>query len=172
MAKSVKDRVVLHALPTDEKILVTVGTIALRHGQLDNALKMVIQFLTGVDMIEVFGATARDSSRQLRDRVHKLARQHLGEGPALVRLQARLARAGRASEQRNKLIHAVWGSELDSGPVMLGDDHELRPVPSVVELQKLDHEIILILEGLIDAGLEGFLLEASKKPARKPRAPS
>ena len=57
-------------------------------------------------------------------------------------------------------MHAIWGTELDGCPVMLGDDHELRPIPSVVELQKLDHEIILIVEELIDArGKDGFLSE-------------
>jgi len=169
MAKSVKGTSVLHALPTDEKILAAIGTIALRHGQLDNALRMTIKDLTGVDHTEALDATARDGSRELRERIRKLARHRLGEGVALVRLQALLTRAGRATGQRNKLMHAVWGTELDGGPMISDDDHEFRPIPSVAELEELDHEIVIILDALIQAGIQarhdGFLLEALKKPA-------
>jgi hypothetical protein len=163
------DKWVTHGLPTDEKILAGIGTIALRHGQLDNALRMIIKDLTGVDQTEALDATARDGSREIRERIRKLARQRLGEGEALVRLQALLTRAERATEKRNNLMHAVWGTELDGGPMVRGDDHEFRPAPSVAELKDLGHEIARILDDLIQARLDGFLLESLKKPARKPQ---
>jgi hypothetical protein len=118
MTKSAKHQMVGHGLPTDEKILAAVGSIALRHGQLDNALRMTIKDLTGVDRTEALDATARDGSRELRERIRKLARQRLGDGAALVRLQALLTRAARATEKRNELMHAVWGTELDGGPMI------------------------------------------------------
>jgi hypothetical protein len=171
MADSSKDKWVGHGLPTDEKLLAIIGTIALRHGQLDNALRMTIKDLTGVDQTEALDATARVGSRELRDRVRKLARQRLGEGPALLRLQALLTRAERATDKRNELMHAVWGTELDGGPVMRGDDHEFQPVPTVADLQALDYEIIRVLEDFIRARHDGFLLEALKKPSSKPLSP-
>jgi len=131
---------------------------------------MTIKDLTGVDQTEALDATARDGSRELRERIRKLARQRLGEGVALVRLQALLARAGRATDKRNELMHAVWGTELDGGPMLRGDDHKFRPTPSVTRLEKLVDEIATILEDLIQARLNGFLLEALKKPAHKPQA--
>jgi hypothetical protein len=167
MAEFPKDKWVGHGLPTDEKILSAVGTIGLRHSQLDNALRMIIKDLTGVDHTEALDATARVGSQQLRERIRKLARQRLGEGTALVRLQALLTRAQRATDKRNELMHAVWGTELDGGPVMRGDIHEFQPVPSVTELQELDHEMIRILEDIIKARHDGFLLEALKKPPRE-----
>src|SRR5262249_42307728 len=113
MTKFASDKTVGHALPTDKKILAAVGTIALRHGQLDNGLKMIIRDLTGVSTLDALDATAREGSRELRARILKLARQRLGEGPALVRLQALLTRARRASDKRNELMHAICGTELD-----------------------------------------------------------
>jgi len=38
-----------YRLPTDEKVLAALGTIALRHGQLESAMKMVIRDRAGVD---------------------------------------------------------------------------------------------------------------------------
>jgi hypothetical protein len=154
---------VLQTLPTDEKILAEVGTIALHHGQLDNALKMTIKDLTGVGQIEALDATLRDGSRELRGRIRKLARQRLGEGAALLSLQALLTRAERATEKRNELMHAVWGTELDGGPMMRGDDHKFRPIPTITQLEELDKEIATILDDLINARQDGFLLEALKK---------
>ena len=57
-------------------------------------------------------------------------------------------------------MHAVWGTELDGGAVMRVDDHEFQPIPSVAELQNLDHELIRVLEAVIEAARDGFLLEA------------
>ena len=171
MTKLAKNKMIGHGLPTDKKILAAVGSIALRHGQLDNALRMTIKDLTGVDQTEALDATARDGSRELRERIRKLARQRIGDGAALVRLQALLTRAGRATEKRNELMHAVWGTELDGGPMIRGDDHEFGPAPSVTELEKLEREITIILDALIQARLNGFILEALKKPASRKRRP-
>jgi hypothetical protein len=166
MATSTKEKWVGHGLPSDEKMLAVIGTIALRHGQLDNALRMIIKDLTGIEQTEALDVTARVGSRELRDRIRKLALQRLGEGSALLKLQALLTRAERTTDRRNELMHAVWGTELDGGPVMRGDNHEFRPVPTITELQQLDFEIIRILEDLIGARHDGFLLEALKKPTR------
>jgi hypothetical protein len=156
-----------HALPTDRNILSAVGEIALRHGQLDNALRMTIKDLTGVSKTEALDATARDGARELRERIRKLARQRLGEGPALVRLQSLLMRADRATQKRNELMHAVWGTELDGGPMIRGDDHSFRKAPSVRQLRKWNDEIVTILDDLIRARFDGFLFEALKpKPTK------
>jgi hypothetical protein len=169
MARPEKAKVVRHALPTNINIIAAVGKIALHHGQLDNALRMIIKDLTGVNQTEALDATARDGSRELRERIRRLARQRLGEGAALVRLQALLERAGRITQKRNELLHAVWGTELDGGPMMRGDDHEFRPIPTVGQLKGFDNKIMEITNDLINARLDGFLLEALKKPAHNSR---
>jgi hypothetical protein len=72
------------AIPEDQAVLAAVGKIALRHGQLDHVLRMTIKSLTGVSVNEAIDATARQGSRELRERIRKLARRRLGEGVALV----------------------------------------------------------------------------------------
>lgn len=162
MTRQTEGENVGHTLPTDEKILAAIGTIALRHGQLDNALRMTIKDLAEVEKTVALDATARNGSQELRERIRRLARQRLGEGAPLVRLQAILTRAERATERRNELMHAVWGTELDGGPMMRGDDHKFRPTPSVKQLKALDDEITKIVVDLIEARLNGFIFEALK----------
>ena len=65
------------ALPEDPQVLAAVGKIALRHGQLDYALKMAVRSLAGITIREAIDATARQSSRDLRERVRRLARNAL-----------------------------------------------------------------------------------------------
>ena len=96
-----------YGLPRDKKVLAALGTIALRHGQLENAMKMVIKDLAGVSKQDALDATAMQSSRELRDRIRKLAKQRIGEGPALVQLDALLHRAKLAADKRNELLHST-----------------------------------------------------------------
>jgi hypothetical protein len=123
---------------------------------------MIFKELTGVEKAVALDATARDGSRELRARIRRLARQRLGEGVPFVRLEAILTSAERATEKRNELLHSVWGTELDGGPLMRGDDHKFRPTPSIQELEALDGDILSIIVDLIDA-MDGFLFEALKK---------
>jgi hypothetical protein len=87
-------------MPEDPAVLAAVGKIALQHGQLDHVLRMTIKSLTGVSMKEALDATARQGSRELRERIRKLARRRLGEGVGLVQLEANLERAGDGEAQR------------------------------------------------------------------------
>ncbi|MDE2228548.1 MAG: hypothetical protein KGL11_05850 [Alphaproteobacteria bacterium] len=97
MVQTKKERRVSHRLPDDRRRLSAIGMIALRHGQLDNQLRMLIKDLTDVTKKEALDATVRDGSRELRYRIRKLAKRRLGDGTALVKLQALLTQAGRAT---------------------------------------------------------------------------
>jgi hypothetical protein len=113
-----------------DPILVAIGKIAIRHGQLDYSLKMTVRTLAGISIIEAVDATERQSSSALRDRVRKLARKRFGESQTLVHLDALLTRARRATERRNELLHALWAHELDGDPVMRSVGSEFRPIPA------------------------------------------
>jgi hypothetical protein len=126
-----------HGLPKDEKLLAAIGRIALVHAQLDNQLRMTVKDLVGVTQEEALDATARQSSGELRKRIWKLGRTRLGDGPALVRLQALLQRASRATEGRNQLLHSVWGRDPDGrGDYLRGEDHHFQPAPTAKELEE------------------------------------
>jgi hypothetical protein len=152
--------VIYPALPSDEKVLAAVGKIALRHGWLEDGLKMAVKSLTGVTPKEARLATKQLPSRELRRKVHQLARKRLGEGEALVRLDAILERARQATERRNALIHSLWAHELDGDPVMQtrGDD-QFGPIPTLQELEATADEIADVAKDLRDARLDGGFLQ-------------
>jgi hypothetical protein len=131
---------------------------------------MTVMDLAGVTKDEALDGTARQGSRELRERVRRLGKTRLGEGPALVKLDAILRRAERATEQRNHLLHSVWGRNLDrDGNFLREPDHSFRPAPTAKELEKLSAEILDVVYSIITARLDGFLQVALKKrPLREP----
>ena len=154
---------VTHSFPNDE-VLAAIGKITLSHAWLDNALRMTVMDLPGVTKEEALDGAARQGSRELRERVRRLGKMRLGEGPALAQLDALLCRAERATEQRNHLLHSVWGRDLDrDGSFLREPDHSFRPAPTAKELENLSAEILDAVYGIINARLEGFLRAALKK---------
>ena len=157
-----------YGLPNNNKILAALGMIALRHGHLDNALRMVIKDLAGVTKQEALDATARQMSGELRGRIRKLAKHRIGEGPALVRLHALLERAERATNRRNEFFHRTWGiekaSEAGARRVVVRDDcHAFQRAPTLKELMAAVEELEGILDDLLRAQRRGFLSKAIKK---------
>jgi hypothetical protein len=115
-------------VPEDKRVLEAIGKIAIRHGQLDYSMKMAIRTLSGVAIDEAIDATERQSSRDLRERVRRLARKRIGDGEAFVRLEAILERARRATERRNELLHGLSAQELDGDPVMRSSGRAFGPI--------------------------------------------
>lgn len=147
-------------IPQDNELLAAVGKVALRHGQLDYVLRMTIKSIESLTVKEALDATERQGSRELRERVRKLARQKMGEGSALVRLDAILGRARRATDHRNELIHNLWAYDKDAQPIIRDDDCGWQPVPNVQALDAVAQELASIASDLNDARLNGFLREA------------
>lgn len=74
-------------VPDDKDLLAAFGELALRHEHLNHILRMTIKSLARLEVLEALDATAYDSSSRLRERIGKLARQRLGEGEPLLKLQ-------------------------------------------------------------------------------------
>ena len=144
-------------VPEDQQLLAALGEVTLRHEHLNHILKMTIKSIARLSITEALDATQYDSSSVLRERIRKLARQKLGEGEALLKQQALLARAKRLTEQRNELTHGIWAKELDGDPSVMGAPGKLRPLPSVDELKNLAKQIEVLTMELNIARLEGFL---------------
>lgn len=150
-------------IPEDSNLLAAYGELSLRHEHLTHILRMTIKTLARLEVSEALDATAYDGASRLRERIKTLARQRLGEGEALLKLQAILEQCKRVTEKRNELIHSVWGKELDGEPFRRGIDHVLQPLPTVEELKKVGAEILRLTESLNKARLEGFLAESLLK---------
>ena len=153
-------RMIVFHVPDDQTLLAAFGEVALRHEHLTHILRMTIKTLAELSPEEALDATAYDAARQLRERVRKLARQRLGEGIALLKLQAILERCGRLTTRRNELMHNVWAKELDGEPIRRGPDHNWYPLPTVTDLKALAEDIRALTEELNGARLHGFLSEA------------
>jgi hypothetical protein len=96
---------------------------------------MTIKTLADLRPNEALDATAYDGSRQLRERIRKLAHQRLGEGQPLLKLQAILERCRRATDRRNDLMHGIWAQEVDGQPMRRGSDNSWYPLPTVTDLK-------------------------------------
>jgi hypothetical protein len=96
----------------------------------DRLLFGIGAFWVGITVRQAVDATAYGGSRTLRDRVRKLASMQLGEGTALVKLQALMRQCERATERRNDLVHGIWAREWDGEPVLFRSDHRAGPPPT------------------------------------------
>ena len=74
----------------------------------ETILRMTIKTFAGIEVNEALDATAFEGASLLRERVRKLAKQRLGEGQALLKVQAFVERCRRATEKRNEYVHSVW----------------------------------------------------------------
>ncbi len=151
--------IMLH-VPDDKELLAAYGEMALLHEHLNHILRMTIKTLAQLTPQEALDATVNEGSRQLRERIRKLARQRLGEGPALLKLQALMQRCQLVTDKRNELVHSVWAKELDGEAQLRNADHTSRPLPTRQELSALSKEIRDLTTFLNQARLEGFLSEA------------
>jgi hypothetical protein len=144
-------------VPEDQRLLAAFGEVALRHEHLSHILRMTVKTFAGVKVNEALDATAFDGASMLRERVRKLAKQRLGEGQALVRVQALVERCRRATEKRNEYVHSVWTQELDGEAKRRDSSHRWLPIPTIEELHTLSQEILALTQELNDARLKGFI---------------
>jgi hypothetical protein len=150
-------------IPGDSVLLVAVGSVNLRHSQLDHMLKMTMKVLTGVTIEDAMDANAFKTSGILRARVLKLAKARFGEGKVFIQLEALLERCRRATERRNELVHSTWARRsLDGVHAVHGPEGWETP-PAVQSLCDLADEIHQLSMELNYARLHGFLAEALGK---------
>ena len=141
-------------IPSDQELLAAIGEVALRHEHLTYVLRMTIKSIARLAIDEALDATEYDGARDLRERIKKLARQKLGEGEALLRLQALITRCARATDKRNAMIHGIWAKELDGDLVQRGAGNSWGPPPSREQLLQLANELKELTWALNEARLD------------------
>ncbi len=153
---------IIGSLPQDPQMLAAIGTVAVRHGQLDNALRMTVKSISGIGLERALDATEGMSSHELRRVIRKMARKKLGDASnSYLLLAAFLTRAQEATLQRNELMHGLWAFDLDEGRDRFRHKgREWRETPKADELMALADETAQIAGELHEARLHGFLKEA------------
>ena len=160
-SKVSKSPMLIFSVPKDKDYLAALGTVSVRHAQLEHILRMTIKTLAGVSLAEMLDATEYQGPGRLRERIGKLAQSKLKEGQALIKLQAIMRRCERASEKRNNLVHGVIAEDFDrDGELLHVRSHGLEELPKVTALYSLAAELVQLTKELNAARLEGFLAEA------------
>jgi hypothetical protein len=151
-------------VPEDPALLQGIAKVTICHAHLDYALRMCIKTLAGLTIEEALDATDLEGSRTLRDRIRKLARSRLGEGPALLKLQALMKRCGDLTAKRNEVTHLIIGISEDitrraGREIALQrlPDHSWQSLPNAKELHKLADELTAATNELNHARLSGWL---------------
>jgi len=162
------DLMVLH-VPEDPDWLRAFGRVAIVHAHLEHVLRMFIKTLANVTIEDALDATERETSSSLRDRAKKIARQRLGEGAPLIRVQALIARCKRATDQRNELIHNIIGSDWrGTKPAVFITGRKWGPLPTVADLTTLEANIGQLITDINHARIGGWLAVAlAERPPTK-----
>jgi len=152
-------------VPDDPVLLAAIGKIAVRHGQLEYCLRMTIKSLTGADVGKSLRETELKNFKELRCRVKKEARQRIGDNNAVANLLTILDRARAATDRRNEWLHGFWckrngvpGVRIERGKKPRASD--LRPIPTVSDLEKLASELDQLADELNFARTNGFIRDA------------
>ncbi len=125
---------------------------------------MLVKTLADVTIEEALDATAYEASSSLRTKCRKLARQKLGQGQALIRVEALIERSGRLTEERNGLVHALVATPQDSAEALMrGHDHQWQNLPTREALEQLAAHLTSLASEMNTARLRGFLFEALQR---------
>jgi len=156
-------------MPDDPALLAAIGKVAIRHGLLHHILRMAVKTIADVTVDEGIAATEGQTFVDVARRVRKLAKQRLGDGAALVKLDALLERFRRANRRRNDLLHALWAQELDGNPQVRTQGPDWSPIPKASDLDALAEEMEQLTSEMNHARIEGWLKDAlSATPSPSP----
>jgi hypothetical protein len=156
-------------MPEDRDLQAAVGRLAIRHGQLDHILRMMLKSIDDITAEEAWSRTGRMTSGLLCQCVRKAAKAAIGETDAFMLIDALLSEAAGATHERNNLMHVLWA---------LGDDGEQQyrprggprePVPTAFQLDVIANRLDAVAERLNHARRHGFLKDAleQKRPRKK-----
>jgi hypothetical protein len=128
-------------MPKDREFLAAIGTLALRHEQMNYVLRLTIKSLTGLSIDEIMRETKRNSSKELRAKVRKNSKERPGLGDHSLKLQIALAECEILTTERNELIHGVCTKKPD-GAVQIRDSvGTTRQIPSAKNIISLSRKI-------------------------------
>jgi hypothetical protein len=149
----------------DPSSLQALGLVAVRHGQLEYALRMTIKSLTGLDVREALSGTAYVGAKRLRERILKTARAKVVQNSDIENLAELIDRSATVTERRNAVLHGLYAQEVNC-QAMLFENDAWRPVPTPDELNALATEIATITQDIHEARLHGFLAKALSLDSR------
>ena len=146
-------------LPKDHELLIAAGRVALRHGQLEYMLRLVVKTLAGLTINEAMDATREHKNWEVRDEIKKLISQKTKDRSLILKARALLGESGRLSDRRNELLHKPWAIGEDGTVVVKSADHAWVHGTSTKDLNGLADQILELVVKLNHARLHGFIHE-------------
>jgi hypothetical protein len=137
-----------------------VGRIAIRHGQLDQMLRMTLKSIDDITTEEAWSRTGRMTSGLLCQCVRKAAKAAIGEGDAFMQIDALLIEAAGATEEINKIMHALWTFGEDGEHQNRPRGGPRQPAPTAFQLDVIANRLNAVAERLNHARRHGLLKEA------------
>jgi hypothetical protein len=138
-------------LPGDPSEIVAIGKVAIRHGQLDHGLKLMIRSIRGITVEQALAETKRKSLLQLGALVEEHARDRFGEAPNLVRIRELLHMSRQATDYRNSVLGDFWATKSESAPE-----------PRVAELEAVAENLFSVVKQLDHERHRGCLHDATE----------
>jgi hypothetical protein len=151
-------------LPKDPAVLVAIGKLAIRHGQLDHGLKLTIRSIRRISVEQALTDTKRKSVHQLQALVEEHARDRFGEVPILVRIRELLHLSRQATDHRNSVLGDFWATGSDGAPIPVPERHP-RALPRVAELEAVADNLLSVVRELDHERHHGCLREATETSA-------
>ena len=129
-------------------VLREVGSIVIRHGQLDHVRRLAIKRLLGISINDAaYESETMGMSGQLDKMIRKKLKASKLESAQRVELLRLLMETKRVTRFRNLLVHSVWAREPRKR-LLLRDKKALHPIPSITVLKQYGADIDCVLNQL------------------------
>jgi hypothetical protein len=127
----------------DPAYLAAVGRLCVTHEHLMYCLRMCIKSLTNAAILKALEDTKWAFHTTLRKKILHKARERLGKGEALARLEEILDRSGDLTEKRNDVVHALIACDINDPQrrIRQGRDLHWGPLPSASYVLALSRTI-------------------------------
>ena len=128
-------------MPDDPLILIAVGKVTIRHGQLELVLRLARRSFTKESVACAKKLTKYWSLRRVRDELLALAAKAEDSRKPSARFVELVIATVAASDRRNQLMHGLWGEELDGDTVFSTRDRPFEAPPTVAAIEQLASEL-------------------------------
>lgn len=142
-------RHVLFNIPTDPSVLIAVGKVAIRHAHLEQVVRLARRSVTNETVEEALQFTNTSFSDVVK-KLRKAAGSAAAEKTPSVRFLALIEAAVAASDERNRLMHGLWGEELDGDFVFSTRGQTFNAPPTAATIETLAVKIEQLVRDIID----------------------
>ena len=112
-----------------------VGSIVIKHGQLDHVRRLAIKRMLGISIHDpAYEAETKGMSGKLDSKIKKKLKTSKLDPAQQTELLRLLKRARRLTRVRNQLVHSVWAREHRKALMLRDGSRKPEPIPQITAL--------------------------------------